>query len=144
MEAGWVGDTLGLRAFAGRRDAEGTGFDTTIGLGPLTPLSPAHLRAVRDGLGDVTLSWVRRSRADAGSWAALEVGLDYGPEAYRVTIVDGVSAVREIEVSAPSATYPAAAQVADFGSLPASFDFAVSQLGPEFGPGAAAMGAFSA
>jgi len=99
---------------------------------------------VRDGAGDVALSWVRRSRGDAGSWAALEVGLDYGPEAYRVTIFDGAAPVREFEVSAPSASYPAAAQVADFGGLPENFDFAVSQLGAEFGPGATATGTFNA
>ena len=144
VEPGWAGDTLALRAFAGRRDAEGTAFAAEVELGPLVPLAPGHLRAVRDGLGDVALGWVRRSRADAGSWAAVEVGLDYGPEAYRVTIFDGAAPVREFEVSAPSASYPAASQVADFGSLPAGFDFAVSQLSPEFGPGAAATGAFSA
>ena len=144
VEAGWVGDTLALRALAGRRDAEGTGFAGEVSLSPLTPLAPGHLRAVRDGSGDVTLSWTRRSRADAGSWAALEVGLDYVPEAYRVTIFDGVTPVRVIEVSGPVASYPAAAQVADFGGLPENFDFAVSQLGAEFGPGAAATGAFNA
>ena len=144
VEAGWVGDTLALQAFAGRRDAEGTPFAGTVGLGPLSPLSLGHLRAVRDGSGDVALTWTRRSRADAGSWAALEVGLDYAPEAYRVTILDGVGPVRVIEVSAPVADYPAAAQVADFGGLPAGFGFTVSQLGAEFGPGAAATGAFNA
>jgi hypothetical protein len=144
VEPGWVGDTLALRAFAGRRDAEGTEFAAEVGLGPLTPLAPGHLRAARDSSGDVALHWTRRSRADAGSWAALEVGLDFAPKAYRVTIFDGAVPVREFEVSTPSASYPAAAQVADFGVLPAGFDFAVSQLGAEFGPGAAATGAFSA
>ncbi len=144
VEPGWVGDMLALRAFAGRRDAEGTAFAAEVELGPLVPLAPGHLRAVRDGLGDVALGWVRRSRADAGSWAAVEVGLDYAPEAYRVTIFDGAAPVREFEVSAPSASYPAASQVADFGVLPAGFDYAVSQLGAEFGPGAAATGEFSA
>jgi len=144
VEPGWIGDELALRAFAGRRDAEGTAFAGEVGLGPLSPLAPGHLRAVRDGAGDVTLRWVRRSRADAGSWAALEVGLDYAPEAYRVTIFDGAAPVRVIEVLAPTASYPAAAQVADFGGLPVGFDFAVSQLGAEFGPGAAATGAFNA
>jgi hypothetical protein len=143
-EPGWLGDTLALRAFAGRRDAEGTAFEGEMGLGPLTPLAPGHLRAVRDGSGDVTLSWVRRSRADAGGWAALEVGLDYAPEAYRVTIFDGAAPVREIEVAVPAASYPAAAQVADFGALPDGFGFSVSQLGAEFGAGAAATGAFDA
>jgi hypothetical protein len=144
VEAGWVGDTLALRAFAGRRDAEGSSFEADILLGPLTPLSPGHLRAVRDGSGDIALSWVRRSRGDAGSWAALEVGLDYSPEAWRVTIFDGSVPVREIAAAGPSVTYPLAAQVADFGSLPASFDFTVTQLSPEFGPGAAATGSFDA
>ncbi len=144
VDPGWVGDTLALRAFAGRRDAEGTGFAGEVGLGPLLPLAPGHLQASRDGAGDVTLGWVRRSRADTGSWAALEVGLDFAPEAYRVTIFDGATPVREIEVSAPVASYPAAAQLADFGALPASFVFSVSQLSAEFGPGAAATGEFDA
>jgi len=144
VEPGWVGDTLALRAFAGRRDAEGTAFVTEVGLGPLLPLPPGHLHAVREGSGDMALRWVRRSRADAGSWAALEVGLDYAPEAYRVTIFDGAVPVRTIEVSSPAASYPAAAQIADFGALPAGFNFTVSQLGAEFGAGAAATGTFDA
>ena len=144
VEPGWAGDTLALRTFAGRRDAEGTAFEAEIGLGPLTPLPPAHLRAMRDSSGDVTLSWVRRSRADSGSWAALEVGLDYPPEAYRVTIVDGAAPVRVIEASAPAVTYSAAAQVADFGALPPAFDFTVAGLGATFGAGAPTQGAFHA
>jgi hypothetical protein len=144
VEAGWVGETLPLRAFAGRRDAEGTAFDGQIGIGPLAPLPPGHLRAVRDASGDVALSWVRRSRADAGNWAALEVGLDYTPEAWRVTIFDGGTPVREVEVAAPTATYAAAAQVDDFGVLPDGFGFSVTQLSAEYGPGAAATEVFSA
>ena len=52
--------------------------------------------------------------------------------------------VRVIETSSAAASYPAAAQVADFGGLPAGFGFTVSQLGAELGPGAAATGAFNA
>ncbi|MGN6488592.1 MAG: baseplate multidomain protein megatron [Devosia sp.] len=144
VEPGWVGDALALRAFAGRRDAEGTEFAAEIGLAPLAPLPPGHLRGARDGSGDVTLGWIRRSRADAGSWAGLEVGLDYPPEAYRVTIFDGAVPVREFEVAAPAAAYPAAAQLADFGTLPAAFAFSVSQLGAELGPGPTVTGAFDA
>jgi hypothetical protein len=141
---GWVGETLALRAFAGRRDAEGTAFAAELGLGPLLPLPPGHLRAGRDAAGDVALRWVRRSRADAGNWAALEVGLEFPPETYRVTIFDGATVVREIDTTTPTASYPAAAQVADFGTLPASFDFTVSQLSAELGPGVAAAGQFNA
>ncbi len=144
VEPGWVGGTLALRAFAGRHDATGTGFEAAIGLGPLLPLPPAHLVATRGPGGDIALDWTRRSRADAGSWAVIEVPHDNLPEAYRVTITDGGSVVRSFDVTAPSASYPAAVQVADFGSLPAGFDFTVAQLSPLYGPGHAATGAFHA
>ena len=49
-----------------------------------------------------------------------------------------------LDVTAPAATYTAADQIADFGTLPAAFDFTVAQLSPVFGPGAAGEGRFDA
>lgn len=144
VEPDWLGGELVLRAFAGRHDATGTAFSATLGLGPVLALPPVHLRAVRGAGGDIALSWVRRSRADAGAWAAMEVPLEHVPEAYRVTIFDGGTAVRSFEVAAPAATYTAAAQAADFGTLPAAFDFTVAQLSPVFGTGHAGSGSFNA
>jgi hypothetical protein len=144
VEPDWLDGTLALRAFAGRHDATGTGFAAEISVGPVLPLSPVHLRAVRGAGGDVALSWVRRSRADAGAWAALEVPLEHQPEAYRVTVLSGAAPVRTIEVSAPAALYTAAEQAADFGGLPAAFDFTVAQLSPVFGAGHKGAGAFHA
>lgn len=144
MEPDWLGGELALRAYAGRLDATGTPLTTAISLGPVLPLPPVHLRADRDEAGDVTLSWVRRSRADAGSWAAAEVPLEHAPENYRVTILDGSEPVRTIEVSAPTANYAAAAQLDDFGALPATFDFTVAQVSPVFGAGHAGGASFNA
>ena len=74
----------------------------------------------------------------------VEAPLDFAPEAYVVTIFSGLTAVRTITASGPAATYPSAAQVADFGAAPASFTFTIAQLSPVLGPGLAAEGAFHA
>ncbi|MDC9823833.1 phage tail protein [Devosia sp. ZB163] len=144
VEPDWLGGELALRAFAGRHDGTGTAFGATASLGPVLPLPPVHLRAVRGAGGDVSLSWLRRSRADAGAWAAVEVPLEHVPEAYRVTILDGPTPVRTIAAAAAGATYTAAQQAADFGAPPASFDFTVEQLSPVFGPGHPGAGTFHA
>lgn len=144
VEPDWLGGELALRAFAGRHDATGTAFAATLGLGPVLLLPPVHVRAVRGAGGDVALGWVRRSRADAGAWAAMEVPLEHVPEAYRVTILEGATPVRSLDVLAPAALYTAAMQAADFGAPPAAFAFTVAQLSPVFGPGHAGRGRFDA
>jgi hypothetical protein len=140
----WLGASAELRSFAGPADAAGTLAEVPVGLGPILPLAPAHLRAVRSGSGDIALSWVRRSRTDTDSWATEDAPFDVTPEAYRVTILSGGSAVRTIEAGSPAANYLAAEQAADFGGLPAGFDFTVVQLSPLYGPGHAATGRFDA
>ena len=140
----WLGTIAELRSYAGPADADGTLTAVAIGLDPVLPLAPVHLMAERAGAGDITLSWVRRSRADPDSWALDDAPLDYVPEAYRVTILDGMTPVRTIDTSTPQATYSAAQQSADFGLLPTSFDFIVSQVSPLYGPGHTATTTFTA
>jgi hypothetical protein len=142
--ARWLDTELALRTFAGGFDATGTVSSVTVGLGPMLPLAPVHLRAVRGAGGDIALRWVRRSRADDDSWTADDAPLDYAPEAYRVTILDGATPVRTLDGGTASATYTAAQQAADFGDLPSSFAFTVAQKSPLYGPGHAATGAFHA
>jgi hypothetical protein len=144
VPATWLGDALALRAYAGASDATGTGFAADLGLEPLLPLRPAYLKAARDGSGDVTLHWGRRSRADTDSWAPAESPHDNLPEAYLVTILDGATPVREIAAASPSAIYTAAQQASDWGAPPDSFVFTVAQLSPVYGPGHAAQGTFDA
>jgi hypothetical protein len=144
VPAGWLGETVPLRAYAGSADAEGSAFDAELGLGPVLPLAPTHLRAETDADGDVALTWVRRSRSDTDSWTTADALHDLLPEAYRVTILDGAEPVRVIDAATPGAAYTAAEQAADFGAPPPSFAFAVSQVSPVYGPGHAATGTFNA
>jgi hypothetical protein len=143
VPAAWLGTSPDLRGYAGSRDGTGLPLSASLDLGPVLPLPPCHLSAVRDGGGDVHLGWVRRSRADADGWAPAEVPLENVPEAYVVSILDGAAVVRTIDVGMPAVTYAATEQIADFGSLPVSFGFRVAQLSPVYGPGHHAEGSFN-
>jgi hypothetical protein len=139
----WLGGTLSLRAYAGAGDALGTPFEVAIGLDGLLPLPPGHLRARRVAGGDVAFSWIRRSRADSGNWALLDVPLE-GAEGYAVEIFDGGSPVRRFDVASPAVSYLVADQIGDFGSLPAAFDWRVRQVSPAYGDGHATGANFHA
>jgi hypothetical protein len=143
VDAAWLGETAELLCFAGPTDAAGVAAEASIGLAPMLPLAPVHLRAVADGT-DIALSWVRRSRADTDSWATEDAPLDCAPEAYQVEIYDGVTLKRTLDVSAPAATYTAAQQTTDFGGPATAFTFRVAQLSALYGPGHPTTGDFNA
>ena len=141
----WLGETLSLRAYAGRADPTGESFTAVIAAAPALPLPPVHLTARRDpATGDIALRWVRCSRGDTDSWALLEAPLDFSPEAYEVSIFDGAAPVRTLATSTPTATYAAADQLADFGAAPTGFSFEVAQRSAALGSGLTARGAFAA
>ncbi len=145
VPGGWLGTAVDLRAYAGRHDETGETFAADIGLGPVRPLAPAHLRAERVvGGNDIGLFWLRRSRADTDNWALADAPLEMTPEAYRVEIFNGVTLVRTIAATSAAVTYTAAQQTADFGAPPASFAFTVAQMSPVYGAGHAAAGVFAA
>ncbi len=98
-----------------------------------------HLQAARDaGSGDVTIAWVRQTRIGGDPWEPVDVPLGEASEAYRVEILDGATAVRSVDRAAPSLSYPAAEQAADFGTPPASIGVRVRQISASEGPGIAA------
>jgi hypothetical protein len=90
-------------------------------MAPLRPFSVAHVeqpwRTARD-LGDLVISWTRRSRAlTADSWTAAEAPLAEESEAYEVEILDGATVKRTLVAATTSVTYTAAQQIADWGAL---------------------------
>ena len=141
VDPAWLGAAVELLCFAGATDAVGVVAEAEIGLAPMLPLKPVHLRALAGT--DIALSWVRRSRADTDSWATEDAPLDFAPEAYRVEIYDGVTLKRTIDATLPAATYTAAQQAADFGG-PAAFTWRVAQMSALYGPGHWATGEFDA
>ncbi|WP_417417476.1 baseplate multidomain protein megatron [Hoeflea sp.] len=94
----------------------------------LTPLSPVHLRAHRQAAG-VKLSWIRRGRLSADSWTPAEIANDEGFEHYRIEILDDGAVVRTAETGTAQWLYPAADELADFGSPQSALTFRAAQAG---------------
>lgn len=108
------------------------------------PLSPVHLRAARDGTGDVVIRWVRRGRLDADSWQGDDVPLGEEFERYRVEIRDDDGQLlRTLETDEPQAIYAQDDLLADVGGLPATVTITVRQISAATGAGLAASRGFT-
>jgi len=108
---------------------------TTSGVG-LKPYSPVHIAGERDVGGNLTISWVRRTRL-GGQWMdGVDAPLSEASEAYDIDIMDGADVVRTITSATPTTTYSSADQTTDFGSPQASVDVRIYQLSAIVGRGA--------
>jgi hypothetical protein len=133
-----LGRTMTLRVVAASRDqGDPAAVEITATPKPvaLLPLSPGHLRA-RRGADGIALSWIRRTRLDAHNPQLQEVPLGEVREAYAVDVLSAAGdVVRSYEVGAPSLLYPAADEIADFGTPQASVTVRVAQLSAVAGRG---------
>lgn len=120
---------IGEESYAGR-------VHTFRGVG-MRPLSPVHVRGRRSG-GDLLLSWVRRTRVGGDTWDGTEVPLGEENERYEIDVLAGASVVRTISASTPQTVYPAAEQIADFGSVQSAIGVRVHQVNAVWGRGSAA------
>jgi hypothetical protein len=100
----------------------------------LKPLSPIHLRATRS-MGDLHLTWIRRTRLGGDTWDTVEVPLGEAEERYEIDIIDGAAIKRTLIATTPATTYTAAQQTADFGAPQASIALRLYQLSPTRGRG---------
>jgi hypothetical protein len=103
----------------------------------LRPYAPAQARMVRVESGDLRLTWIRRTRIDGDPWEQVEVPLAEEAEAYALDVLSGSAVVRTFETTAPTVTYTAAHQAADFGGPVTSLSVAIHQLSATYGRGAA-------
>jgi hypothetical protein len=101
----------------------------------LRPYAVMAIKGTRSG-GDLTLTWIRRSRL-TGTWNIVtSSALGEASEAYEVDIMNGSTVVRTIAgLSAQTASYTSAQQTADFGSPQASISVKVYQLNATVGRG---------
>jgi len=105
----------------------------------LMPYAPAHVAADLSG-GDITISWVRRTRVGGDGWAngTGQVPLGEDSESYEIDIIDTGSSpevVRTLTSSSESAVYTSAQISADFGSPPATLTVEVYQMSAQVGRG---------
>jgi len=90
--------------------------------------SPCHLKGERDGSGNLTMTWIRRTR-EYSDWADyVDVPLGETTEKYEVDILRGGIVARTISTSIPSTLYSVAQQVDDFGSVQSAVRVNVYQV----------------
>jgi hypothetical protein len=104
----------------------------------LEPFAPVSVEGAWSG-GDLVITWLRRGRIGQELPSGSDIPLSEETEAYEVDILDGLTVVRTLSSSTPTATYTAAQMAADFGSpTPASIDVRIYQLSAVVGRGYAA------
>lgn len=104
----------------------------------LKPYAPVHISGTRDGSGNLTISWVRRTRI-GGEWRdGVEIPLAETAEKYEVEILSGSTALRTLASNSPTALYSTVNQVADFGSNQSAVTIKIYQISEAVGRGYAA------
>jgi len=99
----------------------------------LRPYSPTHLRAVREGSGDLSVSWTRRTRVDGDSWIPVDVPLGEAVEQYLVRVLKNGVVLREETVGGAQWSYAQALQSTDGAVAP--LEIKVAQLSDRYGAG---------
>lgn len=102
----------------------------------LKPLSVVHIAAMRDGAGEITMTWIRRTR-NGGEWRdSQDIILGEISELYEVDIYDGSTLVRTITgLITPVYTYSVTDQTTDFGSVQSAVDVDIYQVSNAIGRG---------
>lgn len=97
--------------------------------------APVQVKGVRDGSGNLTITWKRRARW-YGEWLdETDVPLFEANEKYEIDILSGSTVKRTITATTPTAAYSAADQVVDFGSAQSTLTIAVYQINAVIGRG---------
>ncbi len=104
----------------------------------LKPLSPSHIVGVRDGGGNISISWIRRTRVGGELRDGADVPLSEEFEKYEIDIFNGIIVVRTLALTTAAASYSSAQQVTDFGSNQSALSIRVYQLSAIVGRGIAA------
>ena len=98
----------------------------------LTPFSPCQIGGGRDGSGNITINWCRRSRYGGDGMLDVDPVLGEPTEWYTITIyaTSGyATAKRTITAATTTASYTSADQTTDFGSNQSTVYLTISQLG---------------
>ncbi|MDD3030582.1 MAG: phage tail protein [Alphaproteobacteria bacterium] len=97
--------------------------------------SPVHIKGVRDGSSNLTLSWVMRARWN-GEWLdGIDISNFEATEAYEIDILNGDTVVRTLTSTTTSVAYSAADQTTDFGAAQSVLSIAVYQINSTIGRG---------
>lgn len=109
----------------------------------LTPLSPVHVQVRRQNNGDISITWIRRSRIGFDWIDGADAPLGEEQEFYLVGIWRSGQLVRQWTCSSPTLIYLLDDQMRDFGTQPSLVEASIQQVSALTGPGSAACALFS-
>ena len=118
--------------------------DFTVTGNDLKPWSPVAIGGSQDSSGNWTISWLRRTRFGGSYGTGNETLIDGigGPvneqsEEYSIDILGGspLTVKRTLIVNSPTAIYPSALQIADFGAAQSSLTVNIYQVSAVVGRG---------
>jgi hypothetical protein len=93
------------------------------------PWSVSHVSGTRNGSNDLIVSWIRRDRSNTAWIDGVDMPMTETSERYEIDIIGSSGTIlRTIESSAPTTTYTASSQVADFGSVQSSIKIRIYQM----------------
>ena len=102
----------------------------------LRPYSPVWLAGTRDATtGDLTITWIRRSRLGHTLMSNQDIPLGETVEKYEVDILSAGAAVRTLTATTPTAVYLGADQTTDFGAWQAAVAVNAYQISAQVGRG---------
>jgi hypothetical protein len=105
----------------------------------LKPWAPTNIRGERDGSGNLTLTWNRRTRLSTrmGGSGGSVVPLGEESERYQILIRNAgdTATLRTIDATSETTSYSAADQTTDFGSPQSSIKVRIAQVSAAVGAG---------
>ena len=135
MAQGQIGVPIDYRGITSGDDIDADSSRTIVYAGAnLECLSPCHASATGKTLGDVTITWHRRSRIN-GWRDYVDAPLGEASESYEVEILLSGTVVRTLTSSVESVVYTAADQATDIGSYPPFIDVRIYQISALVGRG---------
>ena len=133
---GWIGKSYDYKPVSVRSTLGATAPVTfTYRARNLMPFSPVHGAGRRAANGDLTLTWLRRTRND-GDWVdGADVPLSEETESYQIDVLNAGAVVRTIAATTPQLVYPASDQIADFGMVQPALALRIHQMSAVIGRG---------
>lgn len=102
----------------------------------LRPLSPVYAKGARDGSGNFSGTFTRRSRLSSSWWTnGVQAPVGETTEAYEIDVISGATVKRTIAASSAAWAYSTADQTTDFGAPQSSITFRIYQLSGTVGRG---------
>jgi len=120
-------------AARGNDDLNATLRVEAFGGAGLRPYPVAHLQTETDVLGNLSVTWKRRTRIGGDNWQAPDVPLGEESQAYVMRVVQALTVLAEYGSAATQFTYTPAMRAAD--GVIGSYRIEVAQLSAQVGPG---------